>query len=91
MKYVLIERSSTDEREYAELQSDICTLDKIDSPYVLKIHRYTYDMAISSQCSLNRYKKIYKLSFLTDFFTTSLQLWIEKRRLSLDTHNSKLC
>ncbi|KAL4496201.1 hypothetical protein ABPG72_012938 [Tetrahymena utriculariae] len=119
-KFVLIERSTSDENEYADLQKDICAFDKSESPYIIKIHRYTYDLVIPEQkiCQNNgnnlggkqnifqksgnsvmgssgilgmeiNSKKIYKLSFLTDYFTTNLKLWIEKKRDEIDKHNSQ--
>lgn len=45
-KFVLIERSTSEENEYADLQKDICAFEKLESPFLLKIHKYTYDLVI---------------------------------------------
>lgn len=81
-RFALIERSTTDENEYSQLQREIIAFDKINSPFVLKIHRYTYDLLLSEDTSCNLHdfkkknpsadKKIYKVIMLVDYFTTNL-------------------
>jgi len=80
-RFALIERSTTDENEYSQLQREIIAFDKINSPYVLKIHRYTYDLLLSEKTfevqafkkkNPSADKKIYKVIMLVDYFTTNL-------------------